>query len=767
MARPKRVSIKDEYQMQEDVETSDLKPDNNLNLNKETLARVAAKQVELVYDNQPFALFSTFAVIAALLLFFLSPSKDLQGMSFYLLTFSVILTLRAFINWQYFKDRKNNKVNVKQAKVLYLLGVILTALAWCLLVINAFPVIELEGQILLIISVLGIVAAAHTTMGFVKSATPIYASFSIAALMYVIYISGFPNNNGMLVAMFVFYIFVVRSSILFYNSTFNMLLSNEIALQREVDLKLQTSEAKLANKEKSEFLSRMSHELRTPLNAVLGMNELLMRDKKEPLTIRQNERAEKVDAAGKHLLTIVDDVLDLSRIETGSVEVRLNLVSCQSVISESIKLVESKATNRNVKIHTDYPTHAIHMMADNNRIKQILVNLIDNAVKYNKHGGTVTIVLEVKFDSIVRISVIDTGYGIPEYSLDDLFRPFSRLGADELGIDGTGIGLSLCKQLIELMSGQIGVESSNGKGCCFWVELPYCEQTEVVNISEIKEISEMYSLANKESKILLVEDNLVNCEVAIDMLEGMGFETDVVNNGQQAVDIFDSHQHVMVLMDCEMPVLDGFAATKKLRELEEQLNLPRTPIVALTAHAITGARDKCLASGMDDFLSKPFSMSALQLMLNRWLPTEKETFTIPVDEVVNETQSSYSAEVSERVIDPVLDESIINRLSTRKKKDGSVLLDTVVDVYLQQSSNLLNSLSDATQQEDVESIREISHALKSSSTNVGATSLSLLCQQLESNCECGQINSELVDQVHQAYLSVKSALHEKLLSIRK
>jgi len=751
--------------MQVDVVTSDLKPDDPRY--EETLARVAAKQVDLVYDNQPFALFSTFAVVAALLLVFLSPNKDLPVLNGHFLIFSVILALRALINWRYFKDRKNNNVDVKRAKALYLSGIILTALAWSLMVISIFPVIDLGGQILLIICMLGVVAAAHTTMGFVKSATPIYASFLIVALMYITYISNFPNHTGLLVAMTIYFIFVLRSSILFYKSTFNMLLSNEIALQREVDLKLQTSEANSANKEKSEFLSRMSHELRTPLNAVLGMNELLMRDKKEPLTVRQNDRAAKVDAAGKHLLTIVDDVLDLSRIETGSVEVRMDLVACQSVISESIKLVEGKAANRNITIYSDFPAHTIHMKADRNRIKQILVNLLDNAVKYNKHGGTVTVVLEIKSGNTVRISVIDTGYGIPEYSLDDLFRPFSRLRADELGIDGTGIGLSLCKQLIELMEGKIGVDSSNGRGCCFWVELPYSQQDEVINREEINEAPEVYSNTKNEKKILLVEDNLVNCEVAIDMLECMGFESEVVNNGQQALDTFDSHQHALILMDCEMPVLDGFAATEKLRALENELNLPRTPIVALTAHAIMGARDKCLESGMDDFLSKPFSMSALRLMLNRWLPSGKESDSALVDLAVNEAQLPYSAEVSELANDTVLDETIINRLSTRKKKDGSVLLDTVVNVYLQQSSQLLTSLSYATQKEDVESIREISHALKSSSTNVGATGLSSLCEQLESNCECGEINIELVDQVHQSYISVKSALNEKILSIHK
>ena len=173
--------------MQKNVETSDLKTDDILNA--KTLARVAAKQVELVYDNQPFALFSTFSVVALLLFIFLSPVKDLSVLSSHMVIFSVILILRAFINRQYFKNRKENKVDVRQAKALYLLGIILTALAWFLMVVSVFPAIELDGQILLIIAVLGVVAMAHTTMGFVKSATPVYAFFPIVALMYAINLS--------------------------------------------------------------------------------------------------------------------------------------------------------------------------------------------------------------------------------------------------------------------------------------------------------------------------------------------------------------------------------------------------------------------------------------------------------------------------------------------------------------------------------------------------------------------------------------------------
>jgi signal transduction histidine kinase/CheY-like chemotaxis protein/HPt (histidine-containing phosphotransfer) domain-containing protein len=740
---------------------------NNDEHSAEILAHVASKQVELVYNNQPFALFSTFMVVTVLMIVFLSSTNELMILGSYLMLFSVILSFRAYINWKYFKDRKNSKVNVGQAKTWYMFGIVLTSLAWCSLITSVLPILALGDQILLIITVLGVVAAAHTTMGYLESATVVHTSFLIAASLHAIYFSDFPNTNNMLAAIAIYFIFVMRSSNIFYNSTFNMLLANEFALKREVDLELQTTEANSANNKKSEFLSRMSHELRTPLNAVLGMNELLMCDKKEPLTEKQSNRAQKVDAAGKHLLSIVDDVLDLSRIEAGRVEVRTDLVSCQAVINESIRLVESKASSRNVTIHTDVPDEIVHSLADTNRVKQVLVNLIDNAVKYNKHGGMVTVMLEVKTSNFVRISVIDTGYGIPEYSLDDLFRPFSRLGAEELGIDGTGIGLNLCKQLIELMNGRIGVESRNGKGCCFWVELPYSEQSETISTKKCAETPEIYSKKIKEKKILLVEDNLVNCEVAIDMLDSMGFEADVVNDGQQAVDIFDCARHGLILMDCEMPVLDGFSATKKIRAAEVQLNLPRTPIIALTAHAITGARDKCLNSGMDDFLSKPFSMSALQLILNRWLQSVNGDEVIPATNKIDEEQVKYSIEKLTPSNNDLLDDATINRLSSRKNDDGTTLLDTVVNIYLKQSTKLLNSLTDATKQEDIESVKEIMHALKSSSSNVGAIELSALCEQLEANCECGQLNSELIDQVHGTYSLVKSALNEKLLSTRQ
>jgi len=730
--------------------------------------RVFRKQIDLLYDNQSFALFVTLLIVV-LVIGFLSSSTDTNTLVLYFSPFPLIILARFYFGWRYSIKRKNNVVDFSKAKKIYLAGVVLTGMSWSVVALAVFPIVDLKGQILLLIVIMGVAAVAHTTMGYLKAPIISFIILLEFPLAYAVYLSGFPNTVAVMLAVILHLMFITRSSIIFYNSTYNMLRLNEIASQREHKLLLQTAEANAANEEKSKFLSRMSHELRTPLNAILGMNELLLRDKNEPLTIKQSDRSKKVADAGKHLLSIVDDVLDLSRIESGSVDVTLALVDCRSVIEDSIKLVEGKAVQRNINISYEANHPEVFVMADSKRLKQAIVNLLDNAVKYNKQGGTVSIILKVVANRNVRISIVDTGYGIPEESIDKLFKPFSRLGADKLGIDGTGIGLNLSKQLIELMNGHIGVENKPGKGCCFWVELPYEMYKGDLKTNEIKQQPEREATAMKitapgNAKILLVEDNLVNCEVAVDMLEEMGFVTDVVNNGQEAVDAYDKNQHVLILMDCEMPVMDGFTATEQIRKNEIEMQQVPTPIIALTAHAVTGAKDKCMTSGMDDFLSKPFSMATLQSIMSKWLVIESkvpevEATSNDVDGIAKGSLNTNSANTL------ILDHEIVNRLCSRRKKDGSNLANRVVNIYLEQSTQLLDDLTQATQRADVEAVRTISHALKSSSINVGATGLSTLCKEIEHNCEQGQIENTLVEQVHQAYSDVEKALNDVLQSV--
>jgi signal transduction histidine kinase/DNA-binding response OmpR family regulator len=725
---------------------------------------VTKKQIELIYDNQPFALSATLLVVI-LVFGFLYSSDIIYPLAVCFLLFLFVTLFRSYINWRYISARKNNAVDVKRAGKVYLLGIVLSGLVWVMIILSLFPIVDLNGQILLLIVVMGIMSAAHATMGFLRVPIIIFIIFLTLPLMFVVYHSGFPNTVVILVAIVIYSIFMLRSSLLFYNATLSLLRINEISIQREHIMMLKTEKAKSASEEKSKFLSRMSHELRTPLNAILGMNELLMHDKNEPLSKKQIDRTKKIVEAGKHLLSIVNDVLDLSRIETGNIDVVIALTDCQSVIDDSIKLIESKAGKRNIAISRMLERPDVFVMADSKRLKQVIVNLLDNAVKYNKQGGQVSIILNIENNYNVRISIIDTGYGIAEDAMDKLFQPFSRLGAGELGIDGTGIGLSLCKQFIKLMHGRIGADCRQGKGCCFWVELPYVEHTAEIQSKRAEEKNIVILKSGKQRKILVVEDNQVNCEVALDMLDELGFEADVVHNGKQAVDAAKANQYALILMDCEMPVMDGFAATKKIRKNEAISQAKATAIIALTAHAITGARDKCIASGMDDFLSKPFTMSSLQSIVKKWLlitpPSSIKSKTPDKNRQVQQDDLKRLNGDSS-----ILDQKILNRLLNKNKKDGSCLAEKLVKIYLQQSSRLLEELTQETQRADVDAVRGILHALKSSSANVGATGLSALCKKVEHACEQGLIDNALIDQVHKAYLDVEKALTEVLQKVK-
>ncbi len=589
--------------------------------NTEIISRISAKQIDLLYNHQPVSILSTIFVISALFFFLYTPEIEKTLTAIYLYFWTTII-LRFFANWRYLRNRKNNTVNIDKAYKIYLAGIIANGIGWSLIIFLVFPTVNLAGEVLLLIAVMGFSAGAHTTLGFKKLPLISFAFLLTVPLVYVVYHSELPNATAIIIAIIFQAIFVLRSSLMFYNSTYTMLGLIEIAAQRERELKKQTAEANSANKEKSEFLSRMSHELRTPLNAVLGMNELLIRDSNEPLSEKQAARAHKINNAGKHLLSIVDDVLDLSRIEAGCINISLGLTDCQTIIDESIKLIENKAIAKEITITSEISRAEAYAIADAKRLKQVIVNLLDNAIKYNKHGGQVKITLNAYNESFIRISVTDTGYGIPQESINKLFLPFSRLNSEHIDIDGNGIGLSLCKQFAELMNGNIGLECQQGKGCCFWIEIPRAKQKAHIPPDEKPNYPDApINTTKNNNRILLVEDNEINREVATDMLEELGYEVDIAVDGKQATSILTDKSYALVLMDCEMPVMDGFTATKKIREEEKQRsqNQEKIIIIALTAHAIGGTKEKCLDSGMNDFLSKPFSMSTLQKKLNQWL----------------------------------------------------------------------------------------------------------------------------------------------------
>ncbi len=270
-------------------------------------------------------------------------------------------------------------------------------------------------------------------------------------------------------------------------------------------------------------------------------------------------------------------------------------------------------------------------------------------------------------------------------------------------------------------------------------------------------------------KILLVEDNLVNCEVAIDMLETIGLNVDVANNGRQALDLYDMNQYMLILMDCEMPIMDGYSTTRHIRSRESKSHdssNPKTPmpIIALTAHVMSSTKEKCIAIGMDDFLGKPFSLSELKSMLTKWLATE--VMNVPIQRH-HKAGAAHSTGIDDIKSDwSVLSYDVMNKFYLKQQKDGSNLVSNIINIYIDQSSGLLGELTEAARKKDIESVRLITHTLKSSSENVGAFSLAELCRSVEKTCVKGSIDEILVNQIYQNYSEVDKALKQVLDNVK-
>lgn len=391
-------------------------------------------------------------------------------------------------------------------------------------------------------------------------------------------------------------------------------------VQHEEELRRARAAAEAASSAKSEFLASMSHELRTPLNAILGFAQLLRRDKKIPLSERHRERIDHVLKGGDHLLRLIDDVLDLSRIEAGRVSVSLESIDIAEVLAEVKTTLDPMASRAEIElVVAPVPSDFPRGVADRTRFKQILMNFGSNAIKYGRKGGSATL-LTVTQDSAVRVTVADDGMGIPEDKQDKIFQPFHRAGQETGPIEGTGIGLTISKRLAELMEASVGFRSAEGEGSEFWIEIPaYRPVSAPTSVSKKAAAADNPLTVPRAQRYLIVyiEDNPSSIALMEELISDFdSVELITAPTAEIGLEVVRTHQPQVVIMDINLPGMNGFEATRRLREWPETRGIP---IVALSAAAMVRDKVRIDEAGFHRYLTKPVNVDELVGVLEELL----------------------------------------------------------------------------------------------------------------------------------------------------